>query len=126
MLDNREEEGAAFGFLENNLVVRESKLFSTNVLDDQIIISADQFLKSALEYHNKLRAIHKSPPLRINKQMSKEAEKFAKMLAQHGMNSQATIHENQLLLQEKNEGQNLASGGGKVGELTAKDAVKYW
>jgi len=88
--------------------------------------SAEEFLKSALDSHNKFRVIHNSPPLKLNMKMSKEAEEFAKKLFERGLKNQSIVHEDQLVLQRENEGENLAAGGGGLGGLTAYGAVKNW
>lgn len=96
-----------------------------NILLSQLC-SAEEFLKSALVSHNKFRAIHNSPPLKLNMKMSKEAEEFAKKLFERGTKNQTMVHEDQLVLQRENEGENLAAGGGGLGGLTAYGAVKNW
>ncbi|PFX24968.1 Golgi-associated plant pathogenesis-related protein 1 [Stylophora pistillata] len=85
-----------------------------------------EFLKSALESHNRFRAIHNSPPLRINIKMLREAEQFAKKLLQRGVKKQPMVHEDVLVLRKEDEGENLASGGSVLGGLTAYGAVKNW
>ena len=90
------------------------------------LCSAEEFLKSAVDSHNKFRAIHNSPPLKFNMNMSKEAEEFAKKLFERGMRNQSMVHEDQLVLQKEHEGENLAAGGGGLGGLTAYGAVKNW
>lgn len=88
--------------------------------------TAEEFHKSALDSHNKFRAIHNSPPLKLNMNMSKEAEEFAKKLFERGTRNQSMVHEDQLVLQREHEGENLAAGGGGLGGLTAYGAVKNW
>ena len=87
---------------------------------------ADEFLNTALDSHNKFRAIHNSPPLKLNMNMSKEAEEFAKKLLERGTRNQPMVHEDQLVLKREDEGENLAAGGGSLGGLTAYGAVKNW
>lgn len=58
--------------------------------------------------------------------MTQEAEAFAKKLAQIGAKNQPMMHEDQAVLQKKNEGENLAAGGSNIGGLTAHGAVKNW
>lgn len=83
-------------------------------------------MKSALESHNRYRAIHGSPPLKLNLKMSQEAEAFARKLAQMGAKNKPMVHEDRLVLQKENEAENLAAGGGSKGGLTAHGAVKDW
>lgn len=58
--------------------------------------------------------------------MSREAEEFAKKLFQRGAKNQPMMHEDELVLQKENEGENLAAGGSILGGLTARGAVKNW
>ena len=58
--------------------------------------------------------------------MTWEAEAFAEKLAQIGAKSQPMVHEDHVVLQRKNEGENLAAGGSHIGGLTAHGAVKNW
>ena len=90
------------------------------------MLLAQEFIKSALDSHNRFRAVHNAPPLKLNLKMTKEAEAFARKLAQNGANNVPMAHEDQLILQKENEGENLAAGGGNVGGLTAYGAVKNW
>ena len=90
------------------------------------LFAAEEFFKSALASHNKFRAIHNSPPLKLVIKMSKEAKEFAQKLLERGTKNQPMVHEDQLVLQKENEGENLASGGGNLGGLTAHGAIKNW
>lgn len=84
---------------------------------------ADDFFKrEALDAHNRYRAIHKAPPLKLDPQMSLEAERFAKNLAKLG----GARHEIKANLRRDGEGENVARGCSEWGGLTASGAVHRW
>ena len=89
-------------------------------------LSAQEFIKSALETHNTFRAIHNAPPLKLNLKLTKEANDFAKKLAQNGAKHIPMAHEDRLVLQKEDEGENLAAGGSIAGGMTAYGAVRNW
>ena len=91
-----------------------------------LLLSDEDFAKSALDYHNKFRLIHDALPLRLNLNMSKEAEQFARKLALNGAKNLPMKHEDQFVLTKENEGENIAAGGSRAGGLTAYGAVKNW
>lgn len=76
---------------------------------------------AALLAHNLYRTRHKSPPLKLNQQLSREAEVEAKHLAKYGR----TQNDRQYVLWNTNKGENVARGCNKLG-LTASGAVKRW
>lgn len=90
-------------------------LFKINFTDDY-------FKREALEAHNRYRMIHGAPPLKLDPQLSLEAEKFAKHLAKLG----GARHDVKSSLRKQGEGENVARGCSEWGGLTASGAVHRW
>ena len=83
--------------------------------------SDEDFLDQMLEEHNKLRAIHLSPPLKKNRNISLQAKALAIQLA-----AEANLRHSANALRP-DQGENLAMGCTSSGPgITAKDAAKEW
>lgn len=82
----------------------------------------DYFKREALAAHNRYRTIHRAAPLKLDPQLSLEAERFAKHLAQQG----GARHEIPGKLRREGEGENVARGCSEWGGLTASGAVHRW
>lgn len=82
----------------------------------------DYFKREALEAHNRYRMIHGAPPLKLDPQLSLEAENFAKHLAKLG----SARHDIKSSLRKQGEGENVARGCSEWGGLTASGAVHRW
>ena len=82
----------------------------------------DYFKREALAAHNRYRAIHRAPPLKLDPQLSLEAQQFAKHLANLG----GAHHEIPTHLRKEEEGENVARGCSEWGGLTASGAVHRW
>ena len=81
-------------------------------------LEADAFTKAGLQAHNNFRKIHGVPAIKLNGRMSKEAEEYAKKLAQSGI----------LKHSSSKYGENLAMGcSSKKGfEMKAEEATRNW
>ena len=88
----------------------------------KIHFTDDYFQREALEAHNRYRMIHGAPPLKLDPQLSLEAEKFAKHLAKLG----SARHDIKSSLRKQGEGENVARGCSEWGGLTASGAVHRW
>ena len=63
------------------------------------------------------RKIHKTPEMKLNEEMSKEAEEYAKKLAE----------EKKFQHSDSEDGENLAMGcSSKDEDLTAEEATEHW
>lgn len=82
----------------------------------------DYFRREAIEAHNRYRMIHGAPPLKLDLQLSREAEEFAKQLAKLGR----ARHDMKAKLRKQSEGENVARGCSEWGGLTASGAVHRW
>ena len=75
------------------------------------------FTDQGVEAHNKLRKIHAAPPLKADYEMSKEAEEWAKKLAEQDNLEHST----------GKYGENLAMACKPENEeVTAPEATKMW
>ena len=76
------------------------------------------FAQNGLKAHNMFRKIHNAPPMKLNEKMSKEAEDYAKKLADMGTLQHA----------QTDYGENLAMkcSSQKEDEMSAEEATKNW
>lgn len=82
--------------------------------------SATQFEQEALNIHNRYRAIHNSPAMTLNCQMSRDAAAYAQNLAEMDTLVKSSYTE------RPEQGENLSLGCYKDREETAEEAVKMW
>ncbi|PFX24966.1 uncharacterized protein LOC111330987 [Stylophora pistillata] len=82
----------------------------------------EYFKRDALAAHNRYRALHNAPPLQLSRELSAEAEKFAKRLAKVGV----AYHEINRNLRKEDEGDNVARGCSEWGGLTSTGAIHRW
>ena len=73
-----------------------------------------------LQSHNMFRKIHNAPPMKLDNQMSKEAEEYAKKLADMGTLQHSSRDG------RKGAGENLAMGCSSNKAMTVEEAVKNW
>lgn len=80
--------------------------------------TSGSFTERGLKAHNMFRKIHGSPAMKLNQQMSKEAEEYAKKLASMGTLQHA----------QTDYGENLAMkcSSQKEDEMTAEEATRNW
>ncbi len=84
--------------------------------------SSAKYAKTGTKAHNMLRKIHGVPPMKMNAEMSKSAEEYAKKLAASGSFQHSSKEE------RKGDGENLAMKcSSRKGEpMGAEDATKNW
>eukprot|EP00795_Rhopilema_esculentum_P001836 gene1836-16326_t len=75
--------------------------------------SPDDFGDKGLKAHNMYRKIHKTPEMKLNEKMSKEAEEYAKKLAE----------EKKFRHSDSEDGENLAMGCSSGGRVKVKTAL---
>ncbi len=83
---------------------------------------SDEYAKNGEKAHNMLRKIHDAPGIKINSEMSKSAEEYAKKLAASGNFQHSSKDE------RKGDGENLAMkcSSKKGEEMGAEEATKNW
>ena len=76
------------------------------------------FAQNGLKAHNMFRKIHNAPPMKLDEKMSKEAEDYAKKLADMGTLQHA----------QTDYGENLAMkcSSQKEDQMSAEEATKNW
>ena len=76
------------------------------------------FAQNGLKAHNMFRKIHNAPAMKLDEKMSKEAEDYAKKLADMGTLQHA----------QTDYGENLAMkcSSQKEDQMTAEEATKNW
>ena len=85
------------------------------------LISSDKqkMWNEALSIHNKLRAIHGAPPMKLNNEMCKNAEEWSKKIS--------TTFTHAPSAERAGDGENLAySCQSQLPESLVKDAIKNW
>ena len=86
-----------------------------SVLSFSVLLVGDDRIEGLLA-HNALREIHHSPLMQINEDMSDEAQEYATQIAKKGTLDHST----------SSDGENLAMGCKKHGEMSFEEAVKMW
>ena len=84
--------------------------------------ASGSFADKGLQAHNMFRKIHGSPPMKLDNQMSKDAEEYAKKLASMGTLQHSGREA------RKGAGENLAMkcSSRKEDFMTAEEATKNW
>ena len=84
--------------------------------------ASGSFADKGLQAHNMFRKIHGSPPMKLDSQMSKDAEEYAKKLASMGTLQHSGREA------RKGAGENLAMkcSSRKEDVMTAEEATKNW
>ena len=80
------------------------------------------FAQNALKAHNKFRKVHGAPEMKLDEQMSKSAEEYAKKIAQMGTLKHSSSDE------RSGNGENLAMkcSSREEDEMSAEEATKNW
>ena len=73
-----------------------------------------------LDAHNTFRAVHDSPPMTLNREMSDAAEAYAKQIANSGMLRHSSKDE------RPDQGENLSMGCSTNKAQTMTEAVTNW
>ena len=89
-------------------------------------IKFSDYRQDALEQHNRLRAIHDSPPMTLNSSLNRDADRYARRLFDMLRCRGRLKHSN-----APGVGENLASGwttaiGAGVEGRSVEDGVKAW
>ncbi len=82
----------------------------------------EEYAKNGEKAHNVFRKIHEAPDMKMNSEMSKSAEEYAKKLAASGSFQHSNRDE------RKGDGENLAMkcSSKKGADMTAEEATKNW
>ncbi len=82
----------------------------------------DEYANTGTKAHNIFRKIHEAPDMKMNSEMSKSAEEYAKKLAASGSFQHSNRDE------RKGDGENLAMkcSSKKGADMTAEEATKNW
>ncbi len=82
----------------------------------------EEYAKNGEKAHNIFRKIHEAPDMKMNSEMSKSAEEYAKKLAASGSFQHSNRDE------RKGDGENLAMkcSSKKGADMTAEEATKNW
>ncbi len=90
--------------------------------DDKGSQSSEDYSKNGEEAHNVLRKVHGAKEMKMNSEMSKAAEEYAKKLASTGSFQHSSRDE------RKGDGENLAMKctSEKGDEMSAEEATKNW
>ena len=85
-------------------------------------VSSEEYAKNGEKAHNIFRKIHEAPDMKMNSEMSKSAEEYAKKLAASGSFQHSNRDE------RKGDGENLAMkcSSKKGADMTAEEATKNW
>ena len=84
--------------------------------------SSGGFAESGLKAHNKYRKVHGSPEMKLDEQMSKSAEEYAKKIAQMG----ALQHSSSSERSDNGENLYMACSSDKTKKVTGEEATKNW
>ncbi len=97
----------------------ESNCFSG---DEKAEASDSDFANTGLKAHNMLRKIHEAPEMKLNSEMNKMAEEYAKKLAKAGNMKHSSKEE------RKGDGENLAYScqSKEDYKMGAEEATKNW